>query len=61
MQKSNTTLNYNVSTLTTEAECPSETPRAIDKASWCQNEEERIVNIPSCKKNLKTCNWHFSS
>jgi hypothetical protein len=40
---------YNVSTLTTEAECPSETPAAIDKVSWCGNADERTVNIPSRK------------
>jgi hypothetical protein len=43
-------LKHNVSTLTTEAECASETSAAIDKASWRQNEEERTLNIPSRKK-----------
>jgi len=53
-------LKYNFLTLTTEAEYPSETPAAIDKASWCQNEEERTVNISS-RKNIKTYNWYLSS
>lgn len=54
------TLKYNLSTLTTEAEYPYETPAVIDKASWCQNEEERTMNTPS-RKNLKTYNWYLGS